>query len=701
MKQIVCEMCGSNKMTKKNGIYECQYCGCQYTVEEARKLIVEGTVKIDESDRIVNWVKLADSAYNNSNWKEAYLYYCKVLEVYPDEWRSIYRKGLTIGWQSSLANIHVNETLGGISDGFKVLLAADNNDAFKAWGILSMEHDLLSWLTAVHKASAKHASEYTDTLESACYEYYKRSILMASVVEFAISLLNKFAVINIEDIDLADGSFGVIVSASDAISMALSSKFRPLVGKRYSTFWQAYFDDYRNISPTEDAIQARSNLRAATEKLKRVYPIWKHERLLKDNPDYDREIMYKEAWKKKKADDIQSLKEAADLFEKTSGYKDSGALAEECRERIKEKNYTIAVRKKNADNISSLNAAVTQFENMTGYKDSDLLVEECRERIREKKYEVALENKQTDSLKSLSEATAQFEELSDYKDSIHLACECKDRINELTHINERKRKSFVAVGIVAIAVAIFIILVTKLSTGSDTKIAVASLDMSTSLIEDGKMIPANRAYELLKERMLKRLGIDYTFYNSTDGIVGFLKRGEGTYRYGIACMGLVDFIKRDGTEIPEKIIIYDFTNKEPNVETLSMFFDIVLDNPDSSKIETILKEQKEKQFGGNYPETFSILLNKKLFIVTSGIKTTGGGEGAYALSLFGDYYDIDELDPKTALSLLFVNDDTINKKLLKLTNERKKELLDYYYDHAQNYYKDFDSFVEEFDDGLR
>lgn len=166
-------------------------------------------------------------------------------------------------------------------------------------------------------------------------------------------------------------------------------------------------------------------------------------------------------------------------------------------------------------------------------------------------------------------------------------------------------------------------------------------------------------------------------------------------------MGLVDFIKRDGTEIPEKIIIYDFTNKEPNVETLSMFFDIVLDNPDSSKIETILKEQKEKQFGGNYPETFSILLNKKLFIVTSGIKTTGGGEGAYALSLFGDYYDIDELDPKTALSLLFVNDDTINKKLLKLTNERKKELLDYYYDHAQNYYKDFDSFVEEFDDGLR
>ena len=157
MKQIVCEMCGSNKMLKKDGIYECQYCGCQYTLEEARKLIVEGTVKIDDSDKAVNWIKLADTAYKNNNWKEAYSYYCKVLEVYPEEWHSIYRKALSTGWQSTLGNINARETIGGISDGFKTLLASDNTNDFKASGIVSMEKDLMSWVAAVQSASVEHA----------------------------------------------------------------------------------------------------------------------------------------------------------------------------------------------------------------------------------------------------------------------------------------------------------------------------------------------------------------------------------------------------------------------------------------------------------------------------------------------------------------------------------------------------------------
>ena len=47
MKAIRCELCGDNHLIKKDGVFECQSCGTQYTLEEARKLMVSGTVSIE------------------------------------------------------------------------------------------------------------------------------------------------------------------------------------------------------------------------------------------------------------------------------------------------------------------------------------------------------------------------------------------------------------------------------------------------------------------------------------------------------------------------------------------------------------------------------------------------------------------------------------------------------------------------------
>ena len=41
MKKIVCEMCDSTEFTKVDGMFVCQECGCRYTPEDARKLMVE------------------------------------------------------------------------------------------------------------------------------------------------------------------------------------------------------------------------------------------------------------------------------------------------------------------------------------------------------------------------------------------------------------------------------------------------------------------------------------------------------------------------------------------------------------------------------------------------------------------------------------------------------------------------------------
>ena len=45
MKAIVCEMCNSKDLIKQDGVFVCQHCGTKYSVEEARKLMVESGLK--------------------------------------------------------------------------------------------------------------------------------------------------------------------------------------------------------------------------------------------------------------------------------------------------------------------------------------------------------------------------------------------------------------------------------------------------------------------------------------------------------------------------------------------------------------------------------------------------------------------------------------------------------------------------------
>ena len=71
MKQIRCEVCGSIDLIKQDGLFVCQSCGIQYSLEEVKKLMVEGTVKIDKSDEIQNLLKRAFVHLEDEEWEEA------------------------------------------------------------------------------------------------------------------------------------------------------------------------------------------------------------------------------------------------------------------------------------------------------------------------------------------------------------------------------------------------------------------------------------------------------------------------------------------------------------------------------------------------------------------------------------------------------------------------------------------------------
>ena len=77
MKQLVCEMCGSTELVKQDGFFVCESCGCKYTVEEAKKMMIEGTVdvtgstvKVDNSAFVENYLANARRAYAKEDWEE-------------------------------------------------------------------------------------------------------------------------------------------------------------------------------------------------------------------------------------------------------------------------------------------------------------------------------------------------------------------------------------------------------------------------------------------------------------------------------------------------------------------------------------------------------------------------------------------------------------------------------------------------------
>lgn len=118
MKQLTCEMCGGTDLVKQDGMFVCQTCGTKYSVGEAKKMMIEGTVdvsgstvKVDNSASIENYFKMAESAYKSSNQKEVESYCNKIIEIEPENYKAWLLKGKAAGWQSTLANIRIQESV--------------------------------------------------------------------------------------------------------------------------------------------------------------------------------------------------------------------------------------------------------------------------------------------------------------------------------------------------------------------------------------------------------------------------------------------------------------------------------------------------------------------------------------------------------------------------------------------------------------
>lgn len=99
MKQIICEVCGSNDLVKEDGCFICQYCGAKYSPEEAKRLIVEvngkvdvsgSKVTVDNTSFVERSLENARRAKAKEDWEECEKYYNMVEQYEPTNIEAIF-----------------------------------------------------------------------------------------------------------------------------------------------------------------------------------------------------------------------------------------------------------------------------------------------------------------------------------------------------------------------------------------------------------------------------------------------------------------------------------------------------------------------------------------------------------------------------------------------------------------------------------
>ena len=96
MNKLVCELCGSVELVKEDGFFVCQSCGCKYSVEEAKRMMIEGTVdvtgtvKVDNSAFIEKYLANARRALTKDDWEEVEKYYNMVEQNSPNNMEAVF-----------------------------------------------------------------------------------------------------------------------------------------------------------------------------------------------------------------------------------------------------------------------------------------------------------------------------------------------------------------------------------------------------------------------------------------------------------------------------------------------------------------------------------------------------------------------------------------------------------------------------------
>lgn len=111
MAALVCDLCGGKLMMGAGGIATCDSCGMEHSADRMKEKVqeIKGTVRVDNSHMIENYLEMATSARDAGNNAEAESYCNKIIEIDPANYMAWMIKGEAAAWQSTLQDSRVDE----------------------------------------------------------------------------------------------------------------------------------------------------------------------------------------------------------------------------------------------------------------------------------------------------------------------------------------------------------------------------------------------------------------------------------------------------------------------------------------------------------------------------------------------------------------------------------------------------------------
>ena len=231
MKQLVCEMCGSTNLIKEGGVFVCQSCGCKYSVEEAKKMMVEGVVSVDKSGDARRFLDLARQARKSSNNSKAEDYASQVLEIETDNYEAWFIQGCAIGWQASIANDRYQEAFSCFNKMLEIITGLPIGQVTPE--VFELIKQLKSHVVEITSARCDLYTKPFRTQPSVANKNYITQTLKSIIILYAVLLdtIEKALGKLIEKIDDADDNVKILLDKDELKRM--QSGIRSSIGEIY------------------------------------------------------------------------------------------------------------------------------------------------------------------------------------------------------------------------------------------------------------------------------------------------------------------------------------------------------------------------------------------------------------------------------------------------------------------------------------
>ena len=185
MAALVCDLCGGKLIMGAGGIATCESCGMEHSADRMKEKVqeIKGTVKVDNSHLIGNYLQMANRAYEVGNNKEAENYCNKIIEIEPNNYQALMIKGKAAGWQSTLQNKRFAEAINCFSSA--IMSAPDDEKKNLMTDAKSQIEDLSM---AIIKLQGERFEKWPDEDEAsgmlnAIAEIYKALILFITNID--------------------------------------------------------------------------------------------------------------------------------------------------------------------------------------------------------------------------------------------------------------------------------------------------------------------------------------------------------------------------------------------------------------------------------------------------------------------------------------------------------------------------------------